>query len=226
MTQLAHKTLDTTLTAADLGEFSAIAACYTLDRDGERIKRGAFGETIGRWQSSGKRLPLHWNHSGSAADIIGSVDPASMQEQDAGLYVEGRLDLDQSDVAREAWRSMKNSAVALSFGFLAGSVTKAEDGVPELDQIDLYEVSIVPAPANPDTHFLSLKSAESEPVSEEPNDEEPTEVKSAPPLRRQSTNLLTEDVPRHVPEPEPAEPQRIATADLRRQTFEALQDIQ
>jgi hypothetical protein len=93
-TELQHKTIKAASRAStELGEFSAIAAAWSIDRDGDQIVRGAFGRTIERWQASGKRIPLHWNHSPVPKDIIGSVDPASMREIDDGLFTRGKLDL-------------------------------------------------------------------------------------------------------------------------------------
>ncbi len=155
-----HLTLATKATAiTDEGVFSAIAATYAVDRVGDQIIRGAFDESIKRWQGAGRSLPLHWNHRGEAANVIGSVDPTTMRETTEGLYVEGQLDLEESEVAREAWRSMKANRVALSFGYVVTADRKREDGVRELLGLDLFEISVVAAPANPDTRFLSLKAA-------------------------------------------------------------------
>lgn len=156
-----HKTLQTKAqTLTDKGEFTALAAAYSVDRVNDRIVPGAFQKSIDRWQSSGQRIPLHWDHSGAAEDIIGVVDPASMKEVELGLMVSGTLDLKHSAVAREAWRSIKNNAVALSFGYMTTRSRKRKDGVNELLELDLFEISVVPAPANPDTKFLSFKGAE------------------------------------------------------------------
>lgn len=153
-------TLTAKAIATELGEFTAIAAAYSTDRAGDRIVPGAFKATIEKWQSSGKAVPLHWDHEGDPASIIGSVDPSSMRETDVGLEVSGRLDLDNSEKAREAWRAMRTDSMSLSFGYVVNRQAKAEDGINELQEIDLFEVSVVPAPANPDTRFLSLKSIE------------------------------------------------------------------
>src|SRR5215213_11060139 len=75
-----------------------------------------------------------------------------------GLHVAGRLDLQDSEVAREAWRSMRNNAVALSFGYLATKKRKRADGIQDLLEIDLFEITICPGPANPETRFLSMKA--------------------------------------------------------------------
>jgi hypothetical protein len=158
---LEHKRVDANARATtELGEFSAIAAAYSVDHQGDEIVPGAFAKTIDAWRESGKQIPLHWNHRARAEDIIGSVNPASMREIREGLYVRGRLDLDGSAVAREAWRSMKASALSLSFGYNAPGSRMRKDGIRELTEIDLFEISVVPSPANPDTRFLELKSAD------------------------------------------------------------------
>jgi uncharacterized protein len=157
---------DATTRVADRGEFEALAATYAVDRGRDQIVPGAFDATIRRWKDSGRRIPLHWNHGVAAADIIGTVDPASMREVSGGLYVEGRLDLESSDTAREAWRSMKNDAVALSFGYVALQEQRRADGIKELLELDLFEISVTPSPMNPDTRFLSLKST-SRPVDDD-----------------------------------------------------------
>jgi uncharacterized protein len=160
-TQLQHKTVDAaSRVTTDRGEFSALAATWSVDSQREQIRRGAFRRTIERWAASDRRIPLHWNHSPDPKDIIGSVDPRSLRETREGLFVRGNIDLENSEVAREAWRSMKANAVALSFGFMVTDSFKRSDGIRELREIDLFEVSITPAPANSDTRILSTKSAD------------------------------------------------------------------
>jgi HK97 family phage prohead protease len=154
-----HLAVKAVAEVTDLGEFTAIAATYDVDRVKDQIVLGAFERTIAQWRASGKNLPVHWNHSGAAKDIIGAIDPAAMREVPGqGLYVAGRLDLQESDVAREAWRSMRSNSVALSFGYLATKTFKREDGVQELREIDLFEITVAPGPVNPETRFLSLKA--------------------------------------------------------------------
>lgn len=153
-----HLTLQAKATATDLGEFTAIAAAYSVDRAGDRIIPGAFGKTIDRWRSQGKQIPLHWNHQGEPEDIIGTIDPAQTEETDDGLQVAGKLDLANSAKAKEAWRAMKTGSMSLSFGYMVVKGQKADDGINDLHELDLFEVSVVPGPANADTRFLSLKA--------------------------------------------------------------------
>ena len=154
-----HVTVKAAAVATDLGEFTAVAAAWTVDRQGDQIVPGAFRHTIERWRGSGKLLPLHYNHGTAADHIIGHVRPDTMVETDEGLVVEGQLDLEGSDLAREAWRSVKNGVMSLSFGFVATDSIMRDDGVQELREIDLYEISLVAAPANFDTHILQTKAA-------------------------------------------------------------------
>ena len=157
MSELQHKRADAPATTTDRGEFRAIGAAYSRDRVGDKIVPGAFARTIEAWRRSGKQLPLHWSHSSTAEDIIGTVDPASMRETDEGLLVEGRLHPEDSSVAREAWRSVKADSIGVSFGYLTVKERKASDA-NELLEIDLYEISLTPSPANPDARVLSAKS--------------------------------------------------------------------
>jgi uncharacterized protein len=158
MTGLLHKTMDIqTEVVTDQGWFSAIAAAYTPDRVGDVISRGAFQRTIARWRASGKYLPVHFEHKGDAEFIVGHIDPSTMEETAAGLYCEGRLDIKDSEVAREAWRSVKANRMSLSVGYLAQQ-HKGEDGYNHLTEVDLFEISLTAAPVQADTRFLQLKA--------------------------------------------------------------------
>jgi HK97 family phage prohead protease len=153
-----HLAVKAAVTETEQGSFSAIAAAWTRDRTNERIVRGAFRDTIQRWKDAGRDVPLVWDHSRNAHDIIGSIDSSSMQEQAAGLYVEGRLDLEDSELAREAWRSVKRGRVSLSFGYLTEGEREGRDGIKELTQLDLMEVTLTSVPANADARILGFKS--------------------------------------------------------------------
>jgi HK97 family phage prohead protease len=138
---------------------------------------------------------LHWDHRGDAANVIGSIDPAGTRELDQGLYVEGTLDVKDSEVAREAWRSMKNDAVSLSFGYVALK-TRRRGGINDLLELDLFEVSIVPHPANPDTRVLSMKAAVAE--RRVPSDAalraQATALGIEPPLSRRQLRRRSDDI--------------------------------
>lgn len=119
---------------------------------------------------------------------------------------------------------MKNDAVALSFGYLATKQRKRKDGVNELLELDVFEISVVSAPANPDTRFLSLKNVKAEETSavEDGGGEEPEGAKPAPqdPLVKEAWDLvLKRDRPKSLPpEPEP-EPEPLDPAAVQREAW-------
>jgi hypothetical protein len=119
-----------------------------------------------------------WRRAGSAmcpaADVTEShisevpqfldLDPVVGK---GGLRVEGRLDLAESAVAREAWRSLKAGRVGLSFGFLATESRPRKGGGRELLELDVYEVSLTPSPMNSATRILAAKAITNAVTTEE-----------------------------------------------------------
>jgi phage head maturation protease len=55
-----------------------------------------------------------------------------------------------SEMAREAWRLVKAGTAALSFGYMVTDSLTRSGGIEELREIDLYEISLTPTPANPE----------------------------------------------------------------------------
>jgi hypothetical protein len=53
---------------------------------------------------------------------------------------------------------MRNNAMSLSFGYLTNKSRKRNDGITELIELDLFEISIVAAPANADTRIIDMKA--------------------------------------------------------------------
>src|SRR5512147_2566360 len=107
-----HLTAKAATVKTEEGTFTAYASAFNnVDRTGERVIKGAFRDTIRRWQSAGRDVPLVWDHGRGAHEVIGSVDSSTMEERDAGLYIEASPDLEDSELAREAWRSVKRGRV-------------------------------------------------------------------------------------------------------------------
>jgi HK97 family phage prohead protease len=53
---------------------------------------------------------------------------------------------------------VKSRAVSLSFGFLVLKSHTRSDGIRELTELDLFEITLTPTPANQDTRILETKS--------------------------------------------------------------------
>lgn len=152
-----------TKAAEDNGTISGYFSTYDRipDSYGDVIAPGAFTETIKAREESGHPFPLCWNHD--LDQIIGKVD--SIEDTEKGpLMTASFFD---TPLAQEK-REIVKSGVVYQFSFAydvkdAAQVT-LEDGTKanELRQIDLFEVSIVPIPANPRAEVTSIKSEEPE----------------------------------------------------------------
>lgn len=147
--------------AEDAGTISGYFSTYDRipDAYGDVIAPGAFADTIKARKDSGHPFPLCWNHD--LDQIIGSVDPDDIKERERGPFMTAKFF--DTPLAQEK-REIVKSGVVYQFSFAydvqdAGEVT-LEDGTKanELRKIDLFEVSIVPIPANPRAEMTEVKS--------------------------------------------------------------------
>ena len=131
------------------------------DSYGDIVAPGAFTDTIKAREETGHPFPLCWNHD--LDQIIGKVD--SIEDTEKGpLMTASFFD---TPLAQEK-RAIVQSGVVYQFSFAydieeAGPV-KLEDGTKanELRKLNLYEVSVVPIPANQNAVVTDVKTAESE----------------------------------------------------------------
>ena len=128
---------------ADDGTFSGYGSVFgVIDSYNERVMPGAFTRSIEQKGANG--VALLWQHRSDSP--IGVY--TEMREDAKGLYVAGKLALG-TEKGREAYELMKMGWKAgMSIGFMPAESEKAEDGVLEVRELDLWEVSIVTFPAN------------------------------------------------------------------------------
>lgn len=145
--------------AGDAGTISGYFSTYDRipDSYGDVIAEGAFTETLKARKESGHPFPLCWNHD--LDQIIGTVD--NIEDTEKGpLMTASFFD---TPLAQEK-RALVLSGCVYQFSF-AYEVKKAaqvelEDGTKanELRELELFEVSIVPIPANPRAEVTEIKS--------------------------------------------------------------------
>lgn len=135
----------------DSGKISGYFSTYDRipDSYGDVVAKGAFTETIQKRKESGHPFPLCWNHD--LNQIIGAVYPDDIQDTEKGpLMIASFFD---TPLAQEK-RAIVKSGVVYQFSFaydiLDAGPVELEDGTKanELRKLDLFEVSIVPIPAN------------------------------------------------------------------------------
>ena len=142
------------------GEFSGYGSVFdVVDSYGEAVQRGAFAKTLASWSERGRLPMMLWQHR--ADEPIGLW--TKMVEDDHGLYVEGRILVSAGPLEQRVYEHLRAGTISgLSIGFDlppgGASVDKASGRVL-LHAIDLWELSIVSFPANPDAEIDAVKAA-------------------------------------------------------------------
>lgn len=134
------------------GDFSGYASIFgVVDSQNDRMKRGAFRETL---KENMHNVRLLWQHD--FEEPIGVF--TTLREDARGLYVEGRLLLDVQR-AKEAYALLKAGAICgLSIGYVPVEYhLDADTGVRVLEEVALYEVSLVTFPANSEATVHAVK---------------------------------------------------------------------
>lgn len=163
-----YKTIE--LKANEAGKVAGFFSTYDKvpDSYGDIIEPGAFTKTIAKRKETGHPFPLCFNHDFS--DVIGACD--TIEEKEIGPYVEASfLDITRAQDVRK----MLLSGAIYQFSF-AYDVLKRRDPTPDekalgitnvLQEVELFEVSIVTVPANQNAVVTDVKSIALNPDSVE-----------------------------------------------------------
>jgi hypothetical protein len=138
------------LTVADGTRIAGYASLFgAADQGGDVVAPGAYAASLKRIAAGGRAVKLLWQHD--PAQPIGVWD--SVREDDRGLYVEGRL-LTEVTRAREAAHLIEAGAVdGLSIGYRTVRAGRDEAGRRVLNEIELWEVSLVTFPMLPEARI-------------------------------------------------------------------------
>lgn len=139
------------------GFFSGYGAVFgNIDWYNDIILPGAFKNTLAQWSGKSKFPPVLWNHS--INEPIGVY--TKLIEDEKGLYVEGRLLVDDVPKAKSTHALLKAGAIdGLSIGYrTVKSAYNENTDIRELIELDLSEISIVTTPANEHSLVTSVKS--------------------------------------------------------------------
>ena len=125
-----------------------------VDQSGDRVVRGAFSAALtARTFGSVKML---WQHDPTLP--IGVWD--DVHEDGNGLYVKGRI-LKEVQAGREAAALLEAGAIdGLSIGYRTLRSEKAADGCRALHEIELWEVSLVTFPMQPQARVSAMSDQE------------------------------------------------------------------
>ena len=138
------------------GFFSGYGAVFgNIDWYNDVILPGAFKASLEKWQSKNKMPPVLWNHNDS--EPIGVY--TQIYEDEKGLFVEGKLLIDDVPRAKSTYALLKAGAIdGLSIGYSTKKANQQGNGVRELIEVDIGEISIVTQPANDRSLITSVKN--------------------------------------------------------------------
>lgn len=150
----------------DLGEGEILAYASTFDRIpdsyGDVVAPGAFTKTLADWAASGNPIPLLFGHRTDDPRMnIGKIIEAT--EDERGLRVRAKFDESNEVAAYTRKLVMEGRLSKLSFAYdtIDSAPVVLDDGTRarELRELKLFEVSLVPIPANPLTEVIDAKDA-------------------------------------------------------------------
>lgn len=134
------------------GTFEGYASVFNIvDQGLDVVRRGAFANSL----ASGRKVKMLWQHD--QAQPIGVWE--DIKEDERGLYVRGRL-LKGIRQAEEAMTLLRAGALdSMSIGYRVKEASDEAGGrVRGLDEIDLFEISLVTFPMLPEAQVTAVKS--------------------------------------------------------------------
>ena len=139
------------------GTFRGVASVYGIeDLGGDVIDRGAFGKTL----TDNPVVPVLWQHKSD--EVIGE---GKLSEWQGKLLIDGKLDLDDATAQKAHAKMRKRLIKGLSIGFQTIKSTFADiEGrmVRHIQELKLWEVSIVTFPMLPAAQISRVKSTDDE----------------------------------------------------------------
>lgn len=143
---------------SDTGEFEGYGSVFGVkDSYSDIVVKGAFEKSLANWSEKGSMPAMLWQHK--MDEPIGVY--TEMKEDENGLYIKGRLLIDDDDLAKRAHAHMKAGSLSgLSIGYSLNEYDydKEKDAFI-LKDIDLWEVSLVTFPANEEARISDVKTA-------------------------------------------------------------------
>ena len=154
------KHLELQVKAAEEGEgrISGYASVFgNKDSYGDVVTKGAFSSFLHKISLSGKVVPVFYGHNMEDPKAnIGRV--LSLSEDDYGLKFDAQLDLSGNTYGRIVYEQLKDGRLdSMSFGYQVLDYSMEKD-VTELRELELYEISVVPIPANPAAKVTGVKA--------------------------------------------------------------------
>ena len=145
-------------------EISGHASLFgVVDQGQDIVTRGAYAASLASHAARGTRVKMLWQHD--PATPIGVWD--EVREDAQGLFVKGRL-LPETQKGAEALALIKAGAIeGLSIGYRTTKAVRDKDGRRRLEDVELWEVSLVTFPMLPEARLSATPTASQKAASDE-----------------------------------------------------------
>ncbi len=140
------------------GVISGYASVFgNVDSYGDIVVKGAFSKFLSELERTGKKISVYYGHNMEDPRAnIGVV--TELEEQDHGLWFKAQLDLSGDTYGRIVYEQLKDGRLdSMSFGYSIVDAAPTGEGY-ELRELKLFEVSVVPIPANDQALVTSVKA--------------------------------------------------------------------
>ena len=131
--------------------FAGYASTFDADLGNDIISKGAFNKTL---KERGDRVKILWQHN----DPIGK--PLSMTPDSKGLFIEGKIS--KTRLGDEAVELMNDGVIdqmSIGFSIPSGKSERDSKGMRLINEVKLFEFSLVTFPMNENAIITSVKSA-------------------------------------------------------------------
>ena len=154
------KSFEVNVKSVDLeeGVISGYASVFgNVDSYGDIVVKGAFSRFLAEARVNGKVIPVFYGHNMEDPRAnIGRV--IELHEDEHGLWFKAQLDLSGETYGRLVYAQLKDGRLdSLSFGFSVIDSKNTNVGY-ELRDLELYEISVVPIPANKEALITEVKA--------------------------------------------------------------------
>lgn len=142
----------------DTGEFEGYGSVFGVkDSYSDIVVQGAFQKSLEQHKEKGSLPALLWQHR--MDEPIGVY--TEMKEDENGLFVKGRLLIDDDPLAKRAHAHLKAGSISgLSIGYSLNDYEyDNQKDAFILKDVDLWEVSLVTFPANEEARISDVKAA-------------------------------------------------------------------
>lgn len=146
------------INGADVGVIKGFASTYNnVDRGNDVIRPGAFADSLKRHRDEDRQIRMFFQHNQMFP--IGGFPIKDMVDNEKGLFVVGNINL-KADKGLSTFELIKQGVITdLSIGFSVNENFTDDDGINNLTDVSLWEISAVTEPMNTEANILEVKTA-------------------------------------------------------------------